>query len=333
MELGNSAQKIHQNAIIIDGLVYGPAADSADYFRQAKEAGVTATNVTIPAVLDNFNETKKKMAYWHDRIGKNRDFMTLALSAADIERAKKDSKTAIIMGTQNAVHIDDNLENLEELHKLGMRIIQLTYQEKNSFGAGCGADPNIGLTKLGKELVRRMNDIGILVDLSHCGYKTTLDAIAESRYPCVFSHANVRALCDHVRNKTDEQIKAMADKGGVMGIVSYSPFADIKHNRVPAMPEFLDIVEYVINLAGVDHVGIGLDFTPTWTEAEYNKAQKTYPEIYMDYKMSDIPVRGLENISKVIAVTQGFVSRGYSEEDIRKILGGNFLRVFKEVWK
>jgi len=333
MESKNSVQRIHQNAIIIDGLVYGPAADSAGYFRQVKNAGVTATNVTIPAVLDNFSETKKKMAYWHNRIKENKDFMTLALSAADIERAKKDGRTAIIMGTQNAVHLDDNLENLEELRKLGMRIIQLTYQEKNSFGAGCGADPNIGLTELGKKLVRKMNDLGVLIDLSHCGHKTTLDAIAESRYPCIFSHANVMALCDHVRNKTDEQIQAMAEKGGVIGIVSYSPFADIKHNRVPAMPEFLDIVEYVIDLAGVEHVGIGLDFTPTWTEAEYNKAQETYPEIYMDYKMSDIPVRGLGNISKVIAVTHGLVDRGFSEDDIRKILGGNFLRVFREVWK
>lgn len=333
MESKNSARRIHQNAIIIDGLVYGPAADSANYFRQMQEAGITATNVTIPAVLDNFSETKKKIACWRQRIDENRDFMTLALSASDIEHAKKDGRTAIIMGTQNAVHLDDNLENLEKLWKLGMRIIQLTYQEKNSFGAGCGADPNIGLTKLGKELVGKMNDTGVLVDLSHCGYKTTLDAVAESRYPCIFSHANARAICDHVRNKTDEQIKAMAEKGGVMGIVSYSPFADIKNNRTPAMPEFLDIIEYVIDLVGIEHVGIGLDFTPTWTGAEYNKAQETYPEIYMDYKMSDIPVRGLEDISRVIAVTQGLMDRGYCEEDIHKVLGGNFLRVFREVWK
>ena len=110
MELKTSAQRIHQGAIIIDGLVYGPAADSADYFRQVKEAGVTATNVTIPAVMDNFNETKQKMAYWRNRIEENKDFMALALSAADIEQAKKNGKTAIIMGTQNAVHLDDNLE-------------------------------------------------------------------------------------------------------------------------------------------------------------------------------------------------------------------------------
>jgi membrane dipeptidase len=333
MKVNGLAQRIHNSAIIIDGLVYGPAADSVDYFRQVKEAGVTATNVTIPAVLNNFEDTKAKMAYWRNRIEENKDFMTLALSAADIERAKKQGKAAIIMGTQNAVHIDDKLENVEELYKLGMRVIQLTYQEKNSFGAGCGADRNIGLTKLGKELVRKMNDIGMLVDLSHCGYKTTMDAIAESSCPCVFSHANVMALCDHLRNKTDEHIKAMAEKGGVIGIVSYSPFSDMKNNRAPAMPEFLDIVEYVINLVGVEHVGIGLDFTPTWTEAEYKQAQKTYPEIYLDYEMSDIPIRGLENISKVMAVTEGLVSRGYGEEDIHKILGGNFLRVFKEVWK
>ena len=327
------AEKIHRKAIIIDGLVYGPSADSVDYFKKVKQSGVTATNVTIPAVKDNFEQTKQKMSHWRQRIDENRDFMALALSVSDIEGAKKDGKTAIIMGTQNAVHLNDNLENVDELHKQGLRIIQLTYQEKNSFGAGCGSDPNERLTALGKELVKKMNDTGVLVDLSHCGYKTTLDAIAESRYPCVFSHANARALCDHVRNKTDEQIKAMAEKGGVMGIVSYSPFTDIRKNHVPTINEYLDMMEYVIKLVGVDHVGLGLDFTPNWSEKEFEAAKAAYPEIYMDYKISNIHCKGLESISKINSITEGLMQRGYSETDILKILGGNFLRVFKAVWK
>ncbi len=333
MELKNSAQKIHQSAIIIDGLVYGPAADSVDYFRKVKQAGVTATNVTVPAVGDNFTETKNKIAHWQKRIDENSDFMALAASVSDIERAKKDGKTAIIMGTQNAVHLDDNLDNVGKLKELGLRIIQLTYQGPNSFGAGCGTDPNIGLTAFGKELVKKMNEEGVLIDLSHSGYKTTLDTIAESRYPCVFSHANARTLCDHIRNKSDEQIKAMAEKGGVMGMVNYAPFADIRKNRRPTISEFIDIMEYVIDLVGVEHVGIGLDFTPTWTETDYKKAQKMFPEIYLDYQMSEITLKGLEDISKVSSITLGLVQRGYSEQDIKKILGGNFLRVFKQVWK
>lgn len=228
MEDKSLAGKIHRSAVVIDGLVYGPAADSVDYFRKVKQAGVTATNVTIPAVGDGFAETKNKIAHWQQRINENSDFMAMAESVSDIEQAKKDGKTAIIMGTQNAVHLDDNLDNVDKLKELGLRIIQLTYQGPNSFGAGCGADPNIGLTGLGRELVKAMNEAGVLIDLSHCGYKTTLDAIAESRFPCVFSHANARALCDHIRNKSDEQIRAMAEKGGVMGIVNYVPLRTLR---------------------------------------------------------------------------------------------------------
>jgi membrane dipeptidase len=259
--------------------------------------------------------------------------MTFAGSVSDIKQAKKENKTAVIMGTQNAVHLDDDLDNVAKLWQLGLRIIQLTYQGKNSFGAGCGADPDERLTEFGKELVRKMNDAGVVVDLSHCGYRTTLDAVAQSQLPCIFSHANARALCNHIRNKTDEQIVAMAQKGGVMGIVNYAPFSDIKKNRSPTISEFLDIMEYVIELVGIDHVGIGLDFTPTWTQADYEQAKKTYPEIYLDYRMSQIPLKGLEDISSVSSITAGLVERGYAEEDITKILGGNFLRVFNLVWK
>ena len=178
-----------------------------------------------------------------------------------------------------------------------------------------------------------MNDTGILVDLSHSGYMTTLDAIAESRLPCIFSHANARALCGHIRNKSDEQIIAMAEKGGVMGIVNYAPFADIKKNRRPTLSEFIDIIEYVIDLVGVEHVGIGLDFTPTWTEVEYNKAQKMFPEIYLDYRMDEIPLKGLVDISSVNSITAGLLDRGYAQGDVAKIMGGNFMRVFRQVWK
>ncbi len=160
-----------------------------------------------------------------------------------------------------------------------------------------------------------------------------MDALAVSKHPCVFSHANVRALCDHVRNKTDDQIRALAEKGGVMGIVSYSPFTDVRKDRQPTLNDFLDEIQYVAGLVGADHVGIGLDFTPTWTEDDYREAQEKYPEIYLDYPMREIPLRGLEDVGKVIDVTRGLLARGFSEADVKKILGGNFLRVFERTWR
>jgi len=236
------------------------------------------------------------------------------------------------MGFQNAVHLDDKLDNADEFSKLGARIVQLTYQGKNSFGSGCAAEFDPGLTEAGERLVEKLNELGILIDLSHCGYRTTMDAISTSRKPCAFTHANVTALCHHPRNKTDEQIKALAEKGGVMGIASYSAFSDIKKNHAPTIVEYLDIIDYVASLVGVDHVGIGLDLTPTWTEEDYEKARKAYPEIYADYEFGEAAIKGIDEISKLIDVTRGLLSRGYEDDEIKKILGGNFVKLFGEVW-
>jgi len=178
------------------------------------------------------------------------------------------------MGFQNAVHLDDKLDNADEFSKLGARIVQLTYQGKNSFGSGCAAEFDPGLTEAGERLVEKLNELGILIDLSHCGYQTTLDAIAASYRPCAFTHANVRALCDHPRNKTDGEIKALAEKGGAMGIASYSAFSDIKKNHAPSIVEYLDIIDYVVRLVGVHHVGIGLDRYPDLDQGRLRERQK-----------------------------------------------------------
>jgi membrane dipeptidase len=333
MTNGRRIDKIHQDAIIIDGILYGPAADSDDYFHQVKEAGITATNLTVPAITDDFIESCEKIKHWQDRVERNPDVLTLALSVFDIEQAKKGGKTAIIMGTQNAVHLDEDVKNAGRLHALGVRIMQLTYQRRNSFGAGCGARIDSGLTGDGKKLVERLNELGVLVDLSHCGHETSMEAIKLSRKPCAFTHANSRVLCEHPRNKTDREIKALAAKGGVIGVVNYAPFIENRDNGgFHTIEEYLDVMEYLVKLVGADHVGLGLDFTPTWTEEDYKEAQAMYPEIYLDYAKDEIPLQGFEDISKVIKITRGLHTRGYSEEDINKMLGGNFLRLFKEVW-
>ena len=198
-------------------------------------------------------------------------------------------------------------------------------------GCGCGEDDK-GLTAFGRDLVKRLNELGILVDLSHCGPKTALDAIEVATRPVVFTHAGVLPLNNHVRNKNDEPILAIAEKGGVIGFPSYAQFLDIHKTRVPSIIEYLEVIEHVVNLVGIDYVVLGLDFTSTWEEKDYDQAAKTYPEIYLDYNFEDTRLNGLRGIVDAFNVTRGLAAQGYTDNAILKVLGENFLRVFAEAW-
>jgi membrane dipeptidase len=330
-EQEEKAQVIHEQAIIIDGLCYMSAPDDDTYPKAMIKAGVTATNVTIPEVLDNFDQSVRRIAAWYQSISTFSDHLIHALSVDDIYHAKEEGKTTIIMGFQDTKPIENEFKLLDVFHQLGIRIIQLTYQYQNFVGCGCG-EKDTGLSAFGRDLVMKLNDLGILIDLSHCGPKTAMGAIELTAKPVAFTHAGVLALCNHVRNKSDELIKAVSEIGGLIGIPSYSQFLDIRATRMPSIVEYLDVIEYVINLVGIDHVALGFDFTPTWSEDDYNKSAEKYPEIYLDYSFENTPLKGLHDIREIINVTRGLITRGYNEESIQKVLGENFLRVFAEVW-
>jgi len=325
------AMRIHKDAIIIDGLCYMPAPSEDTYLRNMINAGITATNVTIPKIPDNFEQAIRRIADWYQSLASFSDILIQALTVDDIHRAKEEGKTAIIMGFQDTKPIENELKLTNIYNRLGVRIVQLTYQYQNFVGCGCGEDDS-GLTAFGRDLVKRLNELGILVDLSHCGPKTTLDAIEVATRPVVFTHAGVLTLNNHVRNKSDELIIAIAEQGGLIGFPSYSQFLDINKTRVPSIIEYLEVVEHVVNLVGIDYVALGLDFTPTWEEKDYDKAAKAYPEIYLDYNFKDTRLNGLRGILDVFNVTRGLVAQGYTEKAIRKVLGENFLRVFAEAW-
>lgn len=326
------AKKLHYDSIVIDGLCYMAASVEDTYLRIMIDAGITATNVTVPEILDNFEQTIRRIADWYASLEKSRDIFMQVLSVDDIHRARAEGRTAIIMGFQDTKPIENELKLIDIFYRLGIRIIQLTYQYRNFVGGGCGED-DPGLSAFGRDLVEKLNDTGILIDLSHCGPKTSMETIELSGRPVAFTHAGLLALCDHVRNKSDELVSAISEKGGLIGFPSYSQFLDIRGNRRPTINEYLDAIDHVVNLSGIDHVGMGFDFTPTWVEEDYNISAVAYPEIYLDYSFQETPVRGLYGVMDSINVTRGLVSRGYSDEDIQKVLGDNFLRVFKQAWE
>ncbi|MBT6149089.1 MAG: hypothetical protein HOH74_26870 [Gemmatimonadetes bacterium] len=326
------ALKLHHESIIIDGLCYMRAPTHDSYLKTLVEAGITATNVTVPEVNFGFEQTVRRVGDWYASINRFSDLFTQIRTIEDIHQAKRDGKTAIIMGFQDTLPLEMDLKLVDVFHALGVRIIQLTYQYRNLVGGGCGEeDP--GLSGFGRDLVARLNEVGILIDLSHCGPRTSAEAIDLSDAPPAFTHAGLLDLCDHVRNKSDELIQAIAARGGLIGLPSYSQFLDIRGTHCPTLVEYLDAMEHVIGLTGIDHVGIGFDFTPTWVEADYNASAVVYPEIYLDYTFQDTPIRGLLRVTDSVAVTGGLIARGYSDDDIKKVLGGNFLRVFEATWK
>ncbi|UCD80807.1 MAG: membrane dipeptidase, partial [Desulfobacterales bacterium] len=221
------SRKIHDSSIIIDCLEISKWSE--EVFRSMRLGGLTAANCTI-SVLENFRETVANIAWWHEAFEKYTHLIMPVHTTADIQAAKETGKTGIIFGFQNTSAIEDDLDLLSIFHALGVRIIQLTYMEANLVGQGCLERLDAGLTDFGLEVIAEMNRLGILIDLSHVGYRTTMEAIEASGKPVAFTHANPKSLCDHPRNKPDDAIKALAKKGGVIGATIFPLFLPAGYN-------------------------------------------------------------------------------------------------------
>jgi membrane dipeptidase len=344
------ASEVHNKSIVINGLSSaGSSVSSAiKFFNIMRKGGVTAVNATVGsgAFIDPCRSISSKFRAYNI-IGCDKYFT--AETADDIKRAKRVDGAALIFGFQNTLPILKNKDWLEFFHKLGVRIIQLTYQKMNLVGCGCGeivaSGKDCGLSSFGTQVVKEMNRLGILVDLSHVGHLTTIDAIELSKDPIAFTHTNVNSLHDFCRCKTDEEIKALAEKEGVMGITALSKFVkprDPEGYFIPAtMDDFLDHIDYVVNLVGIDYIGIGTDIAEFRTTEEY-EAGRLSPQGTLNMELrspKDTFIRekyyvdGIPSISKSLNITKGLVGRGYSDNEIEKILGLNFLRLFEKVWK
>lgn len=333
------AERIHRNAVVLDGLVYR----CDDYDPALKEGGVTAVHITACGASAGFRGALGSIAGLLKMMKKREDKLMHAFSTADITEAKKEGKIAVVFGLQNTRPIETTIDNLTIFYKLGIRIIQLTYNERNFAGDGCLEPANGGLSRFGIKLVKAMNEHGILIDLSHVGEKTAFEAMEQSEHPVVFTHANPRSRADNPRNKTDAQIKALAEKGGVMGLAAYGPICwNPKSDSRPTLEDLIGHIEYVTDLVGIDHVGLGNDFPMGVPQVEIEQfiqyINTNYPQMSHEYNRvagatfkTRYPI-GIEYFSKFPNITRALVKKGYSEEAITKVLGGNFLRVYKQVW-
>ena len=334
-EQEDRAARLHEESIFINMLEYYPELVDPAYLDQALAAGETACSVTVFAMGAPALQCLSGYKHWKQVFAQNSDKILKVLTSRDIERAHREKKLGIIMSSQHPEIIADDPNLLTVYHELGLRIMQLAYYTQTSLGEGYYERTDGGLTRLGLAVIEEMNRLGMLVDVSHCGDQVVFDAIEFSKTPVAITHANPRALVDHKRNKTDEQIKALASRGGVIGVNGYSPIMDRGGDR-PGFSDLLDFIDYIVNLVGPDHVGLGLDVTPFWTEPRYEEWAQAFPELRGRFGWRERSIftneDGQDEVSRVKKITRGLVARGYSDEDIKKILGLNFLRLFKVVW-
>lgn len=270
-------------------------------------------------------------AIWGNYVARNSHVLTGMSTFADILRAKRDGKVAVIMGLQNADHFLRPAD-VKTFYDLGQRCAQLTYNSQNRIGSGATDRADGGVSDFGAEIIKAMNDVGMLVDVSHCGDRTTLDAIAISTKPISITHSNCRALIDHPRVKTDEAIKAMAAKGGVMGITGVRNF--ISKTDPTTIRNYADHIDHVVKLVGIEHVGIGTDsdlYGYDDTSPEMNKMLRgAYKDSYAFREKIDVD--GFDHPLKMYALADELIRRNYSDANIKAVLGGNFQRLLTATW-
>ena len=236
------------------------------------------------------------------------DKMMLFTKVSDVREAEKQGKIAAMLSIEGGEAVEADLGILRMLYRLGLRAMTLTWNERNQIADGAGEGRTKGgLTNFGVELVKEMNNLGMVVDVSHLNDAGFFDVIETTTKPVIASHSNCRAICNHRRNLTDDMIKILADNGGVMGMNFSASFVD-ENKENATLERVLDHVDHVVKVASVDHVGLGSDFDGI----------ETTP-------------KGLEDVTRMPYLTEGLLKRGYKEDDIRKILGENFLRVFSQV--
>jgi membrane dipeptidase len=326
------SQKIHEESVVIEGL-----GGFGFPYSEILAGGINAINVTLNTRSRNGTEAAMNdIKRYYALMEMVPDRVMLVEEAQDILTAKREGKVGIIFGFQEPTPLEESKTVVSTplyiFHKLGLRIMQLTYNDANLLGCGCTEPTDTGLTSFGIQVVQVMNRLGIVVDLSHVGYQTSRDAIEVSEDPVIFSHSNPLALKDVPRNVPDDVIRMAAEKGGVMGVTPYAAFCKSASGKRPTMEDFLDQIDYVVQLVGVDHVGIGTDKFEGRTKLEhYASAQTRYPKLMVPFEHRH--VEEFSSIRDWPRFSEGLLSRGYSDGDCSKMIGGNFYSLFEKVWR
>jgi membrane dipeptidase len=317
---------------------------SARAIADVRAAGLTAVNLTVGPVGNRpgheaFFGIVRDVARWQREVDAHPETLLQIRKPGDLAAAKRSPRLGLVFGLQDGVAFHEDLSVLDTLRGLGVLIVQPTYNLRNLLGDGCLEPADAGLSRQGRAAVERMNQLGILIDLSHCGRRTTRDAMGLSTKPVAFTHTGCAALHDHPRNKTDEELRTLAERGGVAGIY-VMPY--LRPKGQPTAEDVVRHVEHAVQVAGEDHVGIGTDgsvspveLTPEFVEAfQQQVAARRKSGIGAPGEDLDAYLFAADlNTPRRFETLAGLLARrGHPTSRIEKILGGNFARLFAEVW-
>ena len=313
----------------IDNLQY--CKWSREVFQINRDAGLDAVHVTV--VYDEFLE---KIKEWDTHFKNNSDIIFLGRDYKDIEKAKLENKTAIFFGFQNCSPIEDDIKLIEKVHNYGCRFMQLTYNNQSLLATGCYENNDSGVTNFGREAIKEMNRVGIVVDMSHSAEKSTFDAIEISEKPIAITHANPKFWHDVKRNKTNDLLKTLANSGGMLGLSLYAHH--LRESTKCSLESFCEMTAKTAELMGVKNLGIGSDLclnqpdsvvewmrNGTWSKSSnYGEGTKKKPGFP---KQPDwfIDARGFVNLEK------GLKKVGFNQTEVNDILGNNWFNFYKEI--
>ena len=332
--------ELYRTALVMDSLC-SPFVDleklpSPEAVAEVRHSEISAVNFTVSA--PDFEGTIKNLASLHALIEKYPDAFAIVRQHSDIARAKRDGKVGIIPGFQHTAFFEEESGRIETFRKLGVHIMQITYNNRSTFGDGCLEPGNAGLSKAGMAVIKQMNDLGVAVDLSHSGYRTTAEAISASAKPVLISHAGCAALYAHPRNKPEEILKSLADRGGYFGVY-LMPYL-VASPTVPTREHVLDHLVHAINVCGADQVGVGSDgsIEKVVLTAEQKAA---FDEDTARRKKLGIGAPGedrypyvpdLNGPDHMQIIAAELARRGQPSSVITKVLGANFQRVLGDIW-
>jgi membrane dipeptidase len=310
-----------------------PESFPAAEFKKWKDSGI---NVIHPAVgLGGVNAYESALTFfagWNGFIAGNDERFMRIDSAADFARVKTSGKVGVLLGLQNAQHFR-RPDDVDFFRNLGQRVAQLTYNSRNMIGNGATERRDEGLSDFGVAIVERMNKVGMAIDVSHCGDRTTLDAFEVSKKPVLITHSNVRALANgHPRDKSDDAIRAVGKAGSVMGITGVRMF--VRDKEPTTVEHFLDHFDHVAKLIGPEHLGIGSDID---LDGYDDMPPEQNRQLRAGYKGSygfreKIDIEGIDHPRRMFDVAEGLIRRKYTDAQIEGILGGNFRRVLTQIW-
>jgi membrane dipeptidase len=337
-----AAAKLYRDSFVFDSnalawigsLLIKP--NQEDVTKVVGDSGITAVKSTLGGATGNFEDAVNDIAAADQLMEKRPDVFLQVRTHGDFERARKERKLGVIYSFESPNMLEDKIDRIETFRQLGVRVMQLNYNRRTPFGVGCLDGETDGLTELGRKAIAKMNEIGVALDLSHSNTQTTADGIAASTKPPLITHAGCRAVYMHPRNKEDRELKALANKGGVVGIYML-PYITASPKQ-PMLDDYMQHLEHALKICGEDHVGVGSD-VPFFRigESDLEEMKKANEKRKADGiaapgedRPSYIP--DLNTPRKMELIADALLKRGHKTDVVEKVMGLNFKRAFGEIW-